>query len=88
MTYKNYDTIVLSTNEKGDKVNQTQARAIKEGLTRDFINNFSSQVPGVEIMYNDKGKQVITLANGLIFSVDFKVHGLTTELTAEKPKKA
>ena len=88
MTYKNYDTIVLSTNEKGDKVNQTQARAIKADLIRDFIKDFSSQVPGVEIMYNDKGKQVITLANGLIFSVDFKVHGLTTELTAEKPKKA
>ena len=88
MTYKNYDTIVIKTNEKGDKVNQTQARAIKEGLTRDFINNFSSQVEGVEIMYNDKGKQVITLANGLIFSVDFTIHSLTSELTSEKPKKA
>ena len=88
MTYKNYDTIVLSTNEKGDKVNQTQARAIKSDLIRDFIKDFSSQVPGVEIMYDNKGKKVITLANGLIFSVDFTIHGLTTELSVDKPTKA
>ena len=88
MTYKNYDTLVIKTNDKGDKVNQTQARAIKYDLTKDFIKDFASQVPGVEIMYDTKGKEVITLANGLIFSVDFKVHSLTSELTSEKPKKA
>ena len=88
MTYKNYDTIVIKTNDKGDKVNQTQARAIKYDLTRDFIKDFASQVSGVEIMYDTKGKEVITLANGLILSVDFKVHALTTELTVDKPKKA
>ena len=88
MTYKNYDTIVIKTNEKGDKVNQTQARAIKADLIRDFIKDFASQVNGVEVMYDTKGKQVLTLANGLIFSVDFTIHSLVSELTSEKPKKA
>ena len=88
MTYKNYHEIVIKTNDKGAKVNQTQARAIKSDLTRDFIKDFASQVPGVEIMYDQKGKQVLTLANGLIFSVDFTIHALTSELTSEKPKKA
>ena len=88
MTYKDYNAIVIKTNEKGDKVNQTQARAIKANLIRDFIKDFSSQVEGVEIMYDTKGKQVLTLANGLIFSVDFTVHSLVSELTSEKPKKA
>ena len=88
MTYKDYNAIVIKTNEKGDKVNQTQARAIKSDLIRDFIKDFSSQVEGVEIMYDTKGKQVLTLANGLIFSVDFTIHALTSELTSEKPKKA
>lgn len=88
MTYKDYNAIVIKTNEKGDKVNQTQARAIKADLIRDFIKDFSSQVEGVEIMYDTKGKQVLTLANGLIFSVDFTIHSLVSELTSEKPKKA
>ena len=88
MTYKNYDTIVIKTNEKGDKVNQTQARAIKADLIRDFNKDFASQVNGVEVMYDTKGKQVLTLANGLIFSVDFTIHSLVSELTSEKPKKA
>ena len=88
MTYKDYNAIVIKTNEKGDKVNQTQARAIKADLIKDFIKDFSSQVEGVEIMYDTKGKQVLTLANGLIFSVDFTIHSLVSELTSEKPKKA
>ena len=88
MTYKDYNAIVIKTNEKGDKVNQTQARAIKADLIRDFIKDFSSQVEGVEIMFDNKGKQVLTLANGLIFSVDFTIHSLVSELTSEKPKKA
>ena len=88
MAYTNYDTIVIKTNEKGDKVNQTQARAIKADLIRDFIKDFSSQVDGVEVMYDNKGKKVLTLANGLIFSVDFTIHSLVSELTSEKPKKA
>ena len=88
MAYTNYNDIVIKTNDKGDKVNQTQARAIKANLIRDFIKDFSSQVAGVEVMYDNKGKQVITLANGLIFSVDFTIHGLTTELSVDKPKKA
>jgi len=88
MTYTNYNDIVIKTNEKGDKVNQTQARAIKTDLTRDFIKDFASNVAGVEIMYDSKGKQVITLANGLIFSVDFTIHALTTELSVDKPKNA
>ena len=88
MAYKDYHTIVIKTNEKGDKVNQTQARAIKADLIRDFIKDFASQVNGVEVMYDTKGKQVLTLANGLIFSVDFTIHSLVSELTSEKPKKA
>ena len=88
MAYNNYNTIVIKTNDKGDKVNQTQARAIKADLIKDFIKDFASQVDGVEIMYDNKGKKVITLANGLIFSVDFTIHGLTTELSVDKPKKA
>ena len=88
MAYKTYETIVIKTNDKGDKVNQTQARAIKAQLIRDFIKDFSDKVAGVEIMYDSKGKQVITLANGLIFSVGFTIHGLTTELTVDKPTKA
>ena len=88
MAYKDYNAVVIKTNEKGDKVNQTQARAIKSDLIRDFIKDFSSQVEGVEIMYDTKGKQVLTLANGLIFSVDFTIHSLVSELTSEKPKKA
>ena len=88
MTYKDYNAIVIKTNEKGDKVNQTQARAIKAQLIKDFIKDFSEKVDGVEVMYDSKGKKVITLANGFIFSVDFTIHGLTTELTVDKPKKA
>ena len=87
MAYTNYDTIVIKTNDKGDKVNQTQARAIKADLIKDFIKDFASQVAGVEVMYDAKGKKVITLANGLIFSVDFTIHALTTELSVDKPKK-
>ena len=88
MTYKDYNAIVIKTNEKGDKVNQTQARAIKADLIRDFIKDFSNKDEGVEIMYDPKGKKILTLANGLIFSVDFTIHALTSELTSEKPKKA
>ena len=88
MAYNNYNDIVIKTNDKGDKVNQTQARAIKADLIKDFIKDFASQVDGVEIMYDSKGKKVITLANGLIFSVDFTIHGLTTELSVDKPTKA
>ena len=87
MAYTNYNDIVIKTNERGDKVNQTQARAIKTDLTRDFIKDFSAKVAGVEVMYDSKGKQVITFANGLIFSVDFTIHALTTELTVDKPTK-
>ena len=88
MAYKDYNAVVIKTNEKGDKVNQTQARAIKSDLIRDFIKDFSSKVEGVEIMYDSKGKKVLTLANGLIFSVDFTIHSLVSELTSEAPKKA
>ena len=88
MAYNNYNDIVIKTNDKGDKVNQTQARAIKTDLIKDFIKDFSEKVAGVEVMYDNKGKKVITLANGRIFSVDFKIHGLTTELSVDKPKKA
>ena len=88
MAYNNYNDIVIKTNDKGDKVNQTQARAIKTDLIKDFIKDFSEKVAGVEIMYDSKGKKVITLANGLIFSVDFTIHGLTTELSVDKPTKA
>lgn len=88
MAYTKYNEVIIKTNEKGDKVNQTQARALKTSLINEFIKDFSSKVDSVEVMYDNKGKKVITLENGLIFSVDFTIHGLTTELSVDKPKTA
>jgi len=86
MAYTKYNEVVIKTNERGDKVNQTQARALKTSMINEFIKSFSNEVDSVEIMYDNKGKKVITLDNGLIFSVDFTIHSLTTELSADKPK--
>ena len=88
MAYTKYNEVIIKTNEKGDKVNQTQARALKTSLINEFIKDFSSKVDSVEVMYDNKGKKVITLENGLIFSVDFTIHSLTTELSVDKPKTA
>ena len=75
--------VTLKTNENKDKVNQTQARAIKTDLSNAMVE-VSKQIPDTEIMYNNKGLPVITFANGLILGFDFIVHKLDTELTDTK----
>ena len=87
MNYNNIDKLVINTNANGDKVQQTQARAIKEDLTEAFINDFTQTIEGAELMYTSKGTPAITLPNGLIFGVEFTVHKLDTELSTHKPLK-
>ena len=86
MNYKMIDRLVINTNANGDKVQQTQARAIKEDLTTAFIDSFTNNIEGAELMYTAKGTPAITLPNGLIFGIEFTIHKLDTELTAYKPQ--
>ena len=85
-TLKNVSLITLQTNENKDKVNQTQARAIKTDLSNAMVE-LSKTLPDTEIMYNAKGLPVITFSNGLILGFDFIVHKLDTELTTSKASK-
>ena len=85
-TLQNVSLITLQTNENKDKVNQTQARAIKTDLSTAMVE-LSKSLPDTEIMYNQKGLPVITFSNGLILGFDFIVHKLDTELSATKTSK-
>ena len=87
MNYKMIDRLVIQTNANGDKVQQTQARAIKEDLTEAFIDNFTNSVEGAELLYTPKGTPALSLPNGLIIGVEFTVHRLDTELSIHKPLK-
>ncbi len=87
MNYKMIDRLVIQTNAKGDKVQQTQARAIKEDLTEAFIDNFTNAIEGAELLYTPKGTPALSLPNGLIIGVEFTVHKLDTELSVNKPAK-
>ena len=85
---KNYamiDKLVINTNKLGNKVQQTQARAIKEDLTEAFLDDFTQVIEGAEVLYTPKGTPAISLPNGLIIGVEFTVHRLDTELTTYKP---
>ena len=82
-TLQNVSLITLQTNENKDKVNQTQARAIKADLSSAMVE-LSKTIADTEIMYNSKGLPVITFSNGLILGFDFIVHKLDTELKASK----
>ena len=85
-TLQNVSLITLQTNENKDKVNQTQARAIKTDLSQAMVE-LSKTIADTEIMYNNKGLPVITFSNGLILGFDFIVHKLDTELTDSKASK-
>jgi len=85
-TLQNVSLITLQTNENKDKVNQTQARAIKTDLSSAMLE-VAKSLPDTEIMYNSKGLPVITFSNGIILGFDFVVHKLDTELTASKASK-
>ena len=85
-TLQNVSLITLQTNENKDKVNQTQARAIKADLSQAMLE-VSKSIADTEIMYNSKGLPVITFSNGLILGFDFVVHKLDTELTQTKASK-
>ena len=87
MNYKMIDRLVIQTNAKGDKVQQTQARAIKEDLTEAFIDNFTNAIEGAELLYTPKGTPALSLPNGLIIGVEFTVNKLDTELSVNKPAK-
>ena len=82
-TLKEVSLITLKTNENKDKVNQTQARAIKNDLSNAMVE-VAKSLPDTEIMFNSKGLPVITFSNGLILGFDFIVHKLDTELTDTK----
>lgn len=82
-TLQDVSLITLQTNENKDKVNQTQARAIKSDLSNAMLE-VAKSLPDTEIMYNAKGLPVITFSNGLILGFDFIVHKLDTELKASK----
>ena len=64
-TLKSVSSLTLKTNENKDKVNQTQARAIKTDLSNAMVE-LSKSLPDTEIMFNQKGLPVITFSNGLI----------------------
>ncbi len=85
-TLQSVSLITLQTNENKDKVNQTQARAIKTDLSNAMVE-VAKSLPDTEIMYNSKGLPVITFSNGLILGFDFIVHKLDTELTTSKASK-
>ena len=87
MNYKMIDRLVINTNKQGNKVQQTQARAIKEDLTTAFIDNFTNAIEGAELLYTPKGTPALSLPNGLIIGVEFTVHRLDTELSVHKPAK-
>ena len=82
-TLQSVSSLTLQTNENKDKVNQTQARAIKTDLSNAMVE-VAKSLPDTEIMYNSKGLPVITFSNGLILGFDFIVHKLDTELTDTK----
>ena len=82
-TLQNISELVLQTNTNKDKVNQVQARGIKEELKASMVE-VAKQLPDTEIMYNAKGLPVITFSNGLILGFDFIVHKLDTELKEGK----
>ena len=82
-TLQSVSSLTLKTNENKDKVNQTQARAIKTDLSNAMVE-LSKSLPDTEIMYNSKGLPVITFSNGLILGFDFIVHKLDTELSNHK----
>ena len=84
-TYNMIDKLVINTNKKGDKVQQTQARAIKEDLTEAFISDFTQNIEGAELLYTPKGTPALSLPNGLIIGVEFTIHKLDTELSTHKP---
>ena len=86
MNYKQFNDLVINTNKQGNKVQQTQARAIKEDLTEAFIDDFTQNVEGAELLYTAKGTPALSLPNGLIIGVEFTVHRLDTELTTYKPQ--
>ena len=85
-TLQSVSSLTLQTNENKDKVNQTQARAIKTDLSNAMVE-VAKSLPDTEIMYNSKGLPVITFSNGLILGFDFIVHKLDTELTDTKASK-
>ena len=85
-TLQSVSSLTLQTNENKDKVNQTQARAIKTDLSNAMLE-VAKSLPDTEIMYNAKGLPVITFSNGLILGFDFIVHKLDTELTTSKASK-
>ena len=87
MNYKQFNDLVVNTNKAGDKVQQTQARAIKEDLTEGYLSDFVDSVEGAEVLYTPKGTPAISLPNGLIIGVEFTVHKLDTELSIHKPLK-
>ena len=87
MNYNMIDKLVINTNANGDKVQQTQARAIKEDLTEAFINDFTQNIEGAELLYTPKGTPALSFPNGLIIGVEFTVHKLDTELSTHKPLK-
>ena len=85
-TLQNISELVLQTNANKDKVNQVQARGIKEELKASMVE-LSKSIADTEIMYNSKGLPVITFSNGIILGFDFVVHKLDTELTDSKASK-
>ena len=80
--FQKINDLVVVTNAKGDKVEQKQARAIKNELMKDFAELFSMY----EVMYDNKGLPVIVLDNGLMIGFDFIVRKLDTELSTQPPK--
>ena len=84
-TYNDIDKLVINTNKLGNKVQQTQARAIKEALTEAFVDDFTANIIGAELLYTPKGTPALSLPNGLILGVEFTVHRLDTELSVNKP---
>ncbi len=53
-TLQSVSSLTLQTNENKDKVNQTQARAIKTDLSNAMLE-VAKSLPDTEIMYNAKG---------------------------------
>lgn len=87
-TMRALNSVGITSNKLGDKVEQKQARAIKNELSVAFLNYAKSL--DLEVMY-ENDSPVIVFDNGLIVGFDFVVKPLNLELNiapTPKPKKA
>ena len=80
-TMRALNSVGITSNKLGDKVEQKQSRAIKNELVVAFTNYAKSL--DLEVMY-ENDSPVIVFDNGLIVGFDFVVKPLNLELNTNK----